>query len=206
MQYFVGYGSLVEKQSALMTCPKLQEFDYFWMSGFRRVFGLVAFRSVMNDPNVLNQKELSACYIVPDSESSPMLVCSFKIPDADAKELRRREFEYYEESVSLKSFDKRSEARTATVFVGRGSDEAMYAASGRDVVAINQPEYHAIYKGPYFRDDILPCRRYLVACLEAYASISKSALKNFIDTSWLADGRPLLTYMEEADYSIVKEI
>jgi hypothetical protein len=200
VQRFVGYGSLVEKESALRTCPNLQEFDYFWMSGFKRVFGLVAFRSVMNDPNVLNQKELSACYVVPDPAAPPMLVCSFKIPDADAQELRRREFEYYEEVVSLKPLNEGGETRTASVFVGHGSDGAMYAASGQDVVARNQPEYYDVYKGPYFRNDIVPCRRYLTACLDAYATISKTAVQNFIETSWLADERPLRDYMKEANY------
>lgn len=200
MRYFVGYGSLVEKDSALMTCPNLENFNYFWMTGFKRVFGLVAFRSVMNDPAVLNQKELSACYVVPDREAPPMLVCSFQVPDDDVKELRRREYEYYEQTVHLMPYFKEEKARTASVFVGCGSDEAMYAEHGNDIVARSQPEYYEIYKGPYFRNDIVPCRRYLTACLQAYQSVSDQALRNFIETSWLADGRSLKSYMEQTAY------
>ena len=196
MQWFVGYGSLVDEKSARKTCPNLQNFGYYWLEGYKRIFGIVAYRPVLQDPAILGRKELAACYIVPEENATPMFVCCFQIPENDLAELKRREFEYYEQNVEIRSAADQAVEKQATVFVGYGCDDLRDVGKGSDCVEKNQPDFYALYKGPYYRNDILPSDVYLRQCLDAYKCAGQDAYENFLDTSFLGNGSSLRSYVE----------
>lgn len=207
MERFIGYGSLVNESSARMTCPDLKNFSHYWMHGFRRVFGLVAFRTVTANPDLLKGEEISACYIYPDKKArDDMLVCAFEVPEDDAPELRRREFEYYEQSVNLSPFYDSGEETVGNVFVGYGQEDLFVEAKGADATKINQPEYYAVYQGPYYRNDITPCRRYFRECLSAYQKLGDVGIQNFINTSYLANGMPLREFLQAQNEAYLHEV
>lgn len=187
-----GYGSLVYENWAKASVPELQNFSFYNLTGYRRVFGKVhPFCIYRNEAN-WDTMEAAACFIEPDPESK-LIVSGFEVPASEYPELRKRECDYREITVTLKNNDA---TKTAKVFEGYGTD-ANFPAPLADIYS-HWPWMIQKYQGDIYRNDILPSQPYLWRCLSAHALAGDEALNNFLDTTYLADRKTTLrTYINK---------
>lgn len=180
----LGYGSLLSERSALETVPGLSNFRRVRVPGYRRIFnkvGVVFFSRHGADPASL---EIASC----STQAMPGvdIICSaFEVPEADFPALYEREHRYrWVEVPALDDAGGQCLGRICT-----SSSDADYRLNK----CVTPAEYHRrvgqYYNGFLWRDDILPYPRYLAFCLEAAATHGQDVLENFMDSSFLADGR-----------------
>ncbi|UTW13873.1 gamma-glutamylcyclotransferase [Marinobacterium rhizophilum] len=180
----LGFGSLLSERSALETVPGLSSFRRVRVPGYGRIFnkvGVVFFSRHGADPASL---EIASC----STRAMPGvdIICSaFEVPEADFPALYEREHRYrWVEVEALDEFGGRCLGRLCT-----GSNDVDYRLNK----CVTPTEYHRrvgrYYSGLLWRDDILPYPRYLAFCLRAAAAQGPEVLDNFMDCSFLADGR-----------------
>jgi len=103
----------------------------------------------------------------------------------------------------LCDLDWRNSTTTFVSFQERGKTTGMLCASfanDNDLIASNfqnrvddfVAQHERIYKGPIYRDDILPCRVYLLHCLVASERLHPSVHANFLGTTVLGDRKTTL--------------
>ncbi|MBR9867948.1 MAG: gamma-glutamylcyclotransferase [Oceanospirillales bacterium] len=194
----VGYGSLLSECSARQTVPALQNFRLVRVPGFRRIFNKVGIVFLSRHGADSKSLHLASCSTQP-FEGSEIICSQFECSAEDFVELYEREhrFRWIEVETVLSG-----RTRTPDVpSVGRmctGYDDLEYRLNK----CVTPQEYELrvgrYYTGPIWRDDILPFPRYLAFCLQAAASQGDAVLDNFLDSSFLADGRTSIrTYLQQ---------
>ncbi|MFC6669300.1 gamma-glutamylcyclotransferase family protein [Marinobacterium aestuariivivens] len=187
-----GYGSLLSEGSARETVPGLERFRLVRVPGYRRIFnkvGVVFFSRHRADPASL---EIASC----STEPAPgcEIICSaFDCPEADFEALYEREHRFRWIEVEAREAD--GSIRPGRICT-RYSDEE-YRLNKCITEAEYQRRVGQYYPGRLWRDDILPFPRYLRFCLQAAASQGPEVLDNFLDSSFLADGRTRLRHYLE---------
>ncbi|WP_299204256.1 gamma-glutamylcyclotransferase [uncultured Amphritea sp.] len=204
----VGYGSLLSESSARQTVPGLENFRLVRVPGYRRIFnkvGIVFLSRHGADPDSL---QLASCST--QAMAGCEIICSqFECSPEEFVELYEREhrFRWIEvettplDGAQLSNSNKPSDTSPDTPSLGRmctGYDDIEYRLNK----CVTPQEYELrvgrYYSGPIWRDDILPFPRYLAFCLQAVASQGSVVLDNFLDSSFLADGKTTIrTYLAQ---------
>lgn len=194
----VGYGSLLSESSARQTVPGLQNFRLVRVPGYRRIFnkvGIVFLSRHGADPDSL---QLASCSTQPMAGCE--IICSqFECSPEEFVELYEREHRFRWIEVETIPLDGAQPSDTPSL--GRmctGYDDIEYRLNK----CVTPQEYELrvgrYYAGPIWRDDILPFPRYLAFCLQAVASQGSAVLDNFLDSSFLADGKTTIrTYLAQ---------
>lgn len=189
----IGYASLLSPDSARRTAPSLCDFRLVTVRGFRRVFSKVSARwyRAPHDPSDIR---IASCAVRPASATD--LVCAaFSVTEADFARLFEREHHYRWVCVAGREADGRETS-------GRICAEWTDADYRRERCA-TEAEYHRrvgrFYDGPLWRDDILPHPPYLEECLRAARAHGPDVHRNFLETSFLADGTTTIAeYLQSA--------
>ncbi|GGO83280.1 hypothetical protein GCM10011348_26670 [Marinobacterium nitratireducens] len=183
----LGYGSLLSEASARETVPGLERFRLVRVPGYRRIFNKVGVVFFSRHGASEDSLEIASCATEP-AAGCEIVCAAFDCPDDEFLQLYEREhrFRWIEVDV-IEADGGRSRGRICT----RYSD-----AEYRLNKCITEAEYHRrvgqYYRGPLWRDDILPFPRYLSFCLRAAAEQGPGILDNFLDSSFLADGETSL--------------
>ena len=194
----VGYGSLLSEHSARQTVPALQNFRLVRVPGYRRIFNKVGIVFLSRHGADAKSLQLASCSTQP-CEGSEIICSQFECSAEDFVELYEREHRFRWIEVETVPLDR---AQTPCgPSMGRmctGYDDLEYRLNK----CITPQEYELrvgrYYAGPIWRDDILPFPRYLAFCLQASASQGGEVLDNFLDSSYLADGRTSIrTYLQQ---------
>ncbi|MBV1790028.1 gamma-glutamylcyclotransferase [Marinobacterium sp. D7] len=188
----VGFGSLLSERSARDTVPGLQSYRLVRVPGYRRIFNKVGIVFIAGHGQPANSLEVSSCSTEPCSQTS-IIAAQFECPVDQFTELYEREHRYRWIEVLPIDLEGRPQipARMCT-----GYSDLEYRLNK----CITDDEYHERvgrhYRGEIWRDDILPFPRYLKFCLVSAAAHGDEVLDNFLDTSFLADGRtPIRDYL-----------
>ncbi|KEA64039.1 hypothetical protein ADIMK_1774 [Marinobacterium lacunae] len=181
----VGFGSLLSERSARESVPGLTHYRLVRVSGYRRIFNKVGIVFIAGHGQCPDSLEVSSCSTEPCASTS-IIAAQFECPVDQFTELYEREHRYRWIEVQPVALDGRPQcpARMCT-----GYSDLEYRLNK----CVTEQEYHdrvgRHYTGVIWRDDILPFPRYLKFCLVSAASHGDEVLDNFLDTSFLADGR-----------------
>jgi len=179
----IGYGSLLSEQSARETIPKLWGFKLVTVPNYMRIFnkvGIVFFQRYGLDEN---DKEISSCA----TRAAPgiEMICSlFQCVESDFKALYEREHRFRWINVQCNNGGRTEIGRMCTEY----NDQDYFLNK-----CVTPLEYERrvgqFYGGKIWRDDILPFPRYLRQCLKAAREHGQAVYRNFMETSFLADGK-----------------
>ncbi|WP_296062398.1 gamma-glutamylcyclotransferase [uncultured Amphritea sp.] len=194
----VGYGSLLSERSARQTVPALQNFRLVRVPGFRRIFNKVGIVFLSRHGADSKSLQLASCSTQP-FEGCEIICSQFECSAEDFIELYEREHRF--RWIEVETMPSGRTLTPDVPSVGRmctGYDDLEYRLNK----CVTPQEYELrvgrYYTGPIWRDDILPFPRYLAFCLQAAASQGDAVLDNFLDSSFLADGRTSIrTYLQQ---------
>lgn len=188
-----GLGTLVLRDSALLTCPNLKNFSLARTSGAMRVFGKVNLRAAYRGEVNWDTMEVASCFMEP-AENCDIIGVTFDIPEDEWPSMRQREIDYRCREVKYTSLDGQDAGEALTFFGFRSEHEFMANKSDEDKAFLK--ERRLGYEGDIYRDDVLPAESYLEKCFRAYRSAGEEAYENFLDSSFLADRQTTLrTYL-----------
>lgn len=179
-----GLGTLVLLESALQTCPNLENFQLARTHGAMRVFGKVNLRAAYRGEVNWETMEVASCFMEP-SDDSHVIGVTFDIPEDEWPAMRRREIDYRCREITYENMDGSEEGRALTFFGFRSDHEflANKSRSDRDILH----ERRLGYEGDVYRHDVFPADSYLDKCFRAYRSAGEEAYHNFLDHSFLGD-------------------
>lgn len=199
----VGFGSLLSERSARDTVPGLKNYRLVRVDGYRRIFNKVGILFIAGHGQAPDSLEVSSCSTEACADTS-IIVAQFDCPVDQFGELYEREHRYRWIQVEAIGLDGAPQppARMCT-----GYSDLEYRLNK----CVTDEEYHdrvgRHYEGPIWRDDILPFPRYLKFCLVSAAAHGDGVLDNFLDTSFLADGRTSIRdYLVERSDLIPKSL
>lgn len=178
----IGYASLLSPDSARCTAPSLFDFRRVTVPGFRRVFGKVSARWY-REPHDPSDLRIASCAVRP-AAGIDLSCTAFSVSEADFARLFEREHHYRWITVPVREAD-------GTETTGQICAEWTDAEYRRERCG-NEAEYRRrvgrFYDGPLWRNDILPYPPYLGECLRAARALGPDVHRNFLGTSFLADG------------------
>ena len=178
-----GYGSLVSKASALETVPTLKNFKLGYVQGYKRIFNKVGIVFFRRGYVKADDKDLSSCATRVSPEHK-IRVCTFDCPENDFQELYEREHRFRWIEVQVQNDDGTTEvARMCT----ENTDEN-YRLNKCVLPSTYQEYVGQYYSGRIWRDDILPNRRYLAFCINAFAALGEQDREGFLASTFLSDG------------------
>jgi hypothetical protein len=187
----LGYGSLLSEASARETIPSLSKFELVQIPGYKRIFnkvGIVFFeRYGASETDI----RISSCATRKDPQCC-ITASLFECSEADFLLMYEREHRFQWVNAQYQATDgSTGYARMCT----ENSDENYLLNK-----CITESEYWRrvgrFYVGKIWREDILPFPTYLKHCLDAADSHGTNVLDNFLDFSFLADGKTSIrTYM-----------
>lgn len=178
-----GFGSLMDEASARATTPSITNWRYGWVDGYVRIFNLVSIINIARG-NATGD-HLATCTARP-RDGAKLRVCLYDVPAAEYPELLARERRLRE--VVAPYVDDAGRAAECVIF-GEYSD-AEYRAERATTNEIWQQEVGRYYVGAkIYRDDILPVPSYLTRCLTAFQKLGEESLSNFLDQSFLGNGK-----------------
>ena len=189
----VGYGSLLSEQSARQTVPELDNFRLVRVPGYRRIFNKVGIVFLSRHGASPDSLHIASCSTQQDDTCE--IICSqFECSAEDFVDLYEREHRFRWIEVDTLGLD-------GMAYKGRmctGYDDLEYRLNK----CITPQEYELrvgqYYPGTIWRNDILPFPRYLAFCLQSAATQGQEVLDNFLDTSFLADGKTSIRkYLEQ---------
>ena len=178
----VGYGSLLSEKSARETIPSLQDFELVTVANYKRVFNKVGIVFFQRHKIGMDDKEISSCSTRP--APGVTMTCSlFSCTEDDFLVLYEREHRFRWINVECLTSDRTEVGRMCTE-----NDDENYLLNK----CVTPSEYFRrvgqFYCGRIWRNDILPFPTYLRHCLDAARQHGEGVYKNFVETSFLADG------------------
>lgn len=178
----VGYASLLSAESARHTAPALSGFRLVTVRDHLRIFNKVSGRWY-RQPHDPSDVRIASCAVRP-AEGIDIICSAFRVTEADFARLFEREHHYRWVSVPCIEADG---AETTGRMCAEWND-----ADYRRERCVTDAEYHRrvgrFYDGPIWRADILPSPPYLDECLRAAGEHGPDVRRNFLETSFLADG------------------
>jgi hypothetical protein len=178
----VGYGSLLSARSARETIPSLKDFKLVTVANYKRVFNKVGIVFFQRYKVSAEDKEISSC----STRQAPgvIMICSlFSCTEDDFANIYEREHRFRWTNVECLSERGTEVGRMCTE-----NDDENYLLNK----CVTPSEYYRrvgqFYCGRIWRDDILPFPIYLRHCLDAARQHGEHVYRNFIETSFLADG------------------
>ncbi len=172
----------MSEKDARRTCPNLQNFRYGRVPDYARVFGKVDSNHYDYDRDHIANW---AFFEAPDHET---LVTLFEIPEEEYEALVAREMDYHLKSIKF------IELETGTVGQGiaccafkNNSDFLAHLEKEPLQNKLYKARYHDKYRGDVWRDDLLPCNKYLAFVLSIANNINDKYIQNILDQSYLGD-------------------
>ena len=178
----IGFGSLLSQASARQTAPSLENFRYGTVAGHKRIFNKVGMSFFKREQVEAGSLEISSCATREDSNFS--IICSvFECTERDFLAIYEREHLFKWIEVNCNTDEGVTKGRMCTEY--NDSDYLLNKC-------VTESEYHRrvgqYYSGRIWRSDIFPYPPYLERCLHIAKSQGEKMLKNFLDTTFLADG------------------
>lgn len=179
-----GFGTLVHEESALSTCPNLQNFKISKTRDVCRIFGKVNLRAAFRGDVHWESLEVASCFMEPRS-GTEIIGVTFDVPEDEWPAMRLREIDYRCREVAYETLDGEQSGEALTFFGFRNDAEFMANKSDEDKAYIHSQRMG--YAGAIYRMDVYPARSYLEKCYNAYRAAGREAYENFLDSSYLAD-------------------
>lgn len=199
-----GFGSLMDRASASETTPSMRNFRLGWVEDYCRVFNLASMINIRRGR--ANGRHLATC-TARRRAGSRLRVCLYEVPVGELPALALREARLRLVPARF-SEDGGDEGGEGDAGGRRGSGHAVICAELGDAAyraerCVCDDEYEEqvgqFYSGDLYRDDLLPVPSYLLRCVRAHARADAVALSNFLDESFLGDGKtPLRAYLASA--------
>ncbi|MFT5196695.1 MAG: hypothetical protein ACI85U_003731 [Candidatus Promineifilaceae bacterium] len=180
----VGYGSLLLEESARKSAPGLTGFRLVRVPNYIRIFNKVGI--VFHTRRAIAPADVRRASCATRWREGAEIVCTtFECPADELPNLFEREHRFRWIDVEFQEMD----GRTGTgKMCTEWTDEAYRANRIKD-----EADYFnrvgQFYQGKLWRDDILPFPEYLKLCLAASHSHSEELATQFVQSSYLADGR-----------------
>jgi len=182
-----GYASLMDEASARETMPSVSAFRLGVVPGYCRVFNLVSIINVRR--GLATGRRLATCTARPRPGCS-LSVCVFEIPLAELEPLAVREARLRLAPVRVEALGGDDAAAAAALLCLESSDDEYRERWCGDDADAYHEQCGQHYDGRLYRDDCLPVPSYLLRCMRAHAAAG--TLPNFLDASFLGDGRTTL--------------
>jgi hypothetical protein len=194
----IGIGSLLLEEWAKKTCPNLTNFRLAEISNYKRVFNKTDSFLVRNDLLPKDSKAYACLSAIPTKNAPNMIVSAFEIPLSEWAPFMQREFEYklievpFKERITLQSGQ-------GILCVGdyKNDQECEHIVYADPLRLRKWTEFRDKYDGPMWRYDLLPEPEYLNACLTISKDAGEEVYNNFVETTFLGDGRSIKTYLED---------
>ena len=178
-----GFGSLMDEASARATTPSITNWRYGWVDGYVRVFNLVSILNIIRGNATGDHLATCTARAV---ASGKLRVCLYDVPASEYPQLLARERRLREVVTPYR--EDTGQVGDCVIF-GEYSD-AEYRAERATTEAMWQEEVGQFYSGnAIYRDDLLPVPSYLARCLTAFKKLGDESLDNFLDQSFLGDGK-----------------
>jgi len=198
----LGYGSLLSEDSARQTVGSLANFRLVLVPGFKRIFNKVGIFFFARYSASENDIRISSCATRKYARFD--IICSqFECSEEDFLSMYEREHRFQWVSAE---FHAPGGVVTRARMCTENTDENYLLNK-----CVTQSEYWnrvgRYYSGKIWRDDILPFPTYLKHCLNAAQSQGDDVYDNFLDSSFLADGRTSIRkYIDETpDWAVGAE-
>jgi len=194
----LGIGSLLLEEWARKTCPTLSNFRLVELSGYKRVFNKTDSFLIRNDLKPIDSKAYASLSAVPVKKENTMVVSAFEISISEWAYFVQREFEYRLIEVPFTENGVTSDQYGVLCVGDYKSDEECEMIVNADPLRLQKwKEFRAKYDGPMWRDDLLPEPEYLDVCLDTAKACGDKVYQNFIDTTFVGDGRSIRNYICE---------
>ena len=159
-----------------------------------RVFNLVSIINIRR--GLATGRRLATCTARPRPGCS-LSVCVFEVPLEELEPLAMREARLRLAPVRVEKLGGDDEAATAALLCLESSDDEYRERwCGADADAYHE-QVGQYYDGRLYRDDCLPVPSYLIRCMRAHAAAG--TVGNFLDASFLGDGRTTLRAHAQAE-------
>ena len=198
----VGYGSLLSEQSARRSMPSVAHFRVAHLAGYRRVFDLISPTQVRRGNTKPTDRERAVVVAHRCAEATqPLCVSLFEVHPSELRAYREREDRY---NVIVLPHDAVLPAGSIPADSHAILCEATTEAAYRADKCLDDAHFHDKV-GQYLQgtplwgsgaaSDVLPSRRYLRFLLEELHALGGDIFDNFVDTSFIADGRSVREYV-----------
>jgi len=183
-----GYGSLMDRASALQTMPTAKNFYPAVLQNFERIYSLTSIAGIRDGSSNLESKEMAALAIQPSQcEHAQVLGCIFEIPESELGAYLERENRYMPMEVGVDVVADLSD------FSGEEKPAVLRQTRAWTVVqqtdeqyrSTMSPEEYYIRVGQYYdgklwgRPDILPRREYSNSAIAAAQKLGGKAWVSF---------------------------
>lgn len=201
MEYTViGFGSLLDQDSARRTAPSLQNFREVYVPDYRRIFNKVA--AVFFERFDSTQGDLDVGALATRYELGGLLhAVAFEVDEKEFLGFQQREHRYLWRETEF------TEIRSQRVGRGLICTEWSDLEYRANRCCLDEDYYERVgrlYQGQIWRQDILPQPIYLNHCLSAARSLSEDAYQNFVEHTLLADGETRLIDYLRANTAVIK--
>ena len=181
-----GYASLMDEESARLTSPSLRGFRLGTVSGYCRVFNLV---SIVNIRRGLATGRRLATATARPAEGARLRICLYEIELYELPELLSREARL---RIGTARYVSDAGAAGEALLCSEFTDEEYMRERLQGSVEAYQDAVGQYYQGALYRADLLPVPAYVMLCLRAQRKAGADVLANFLDGSFLGDGRTTL--------------
>jgi len=181
-----GYASLMDEESARLTSPSLRGFRLGTVSGYCRVFNLV---SIVNIRRGLATGRRLATATARPVEGARLRICLYEIELSELPELLSREARL---RIGPARYVSDTGAAGEALLCSEFTDEEYMRERLQGSVEAYQDAVGQYYQGALYRADLLPVPAYVMLCLRAQRKAGADVLANFLDGSFLGDGRTTL--------------
>ena len=181
-----GYASLMDEESARLTSPSLRGFRLGTVSGYCRVFNLV---SIVNIRRGLATGRRLATAVARPAEGARLRICLYEIDISELPELLSREARL---RIGTARYVSDAGAAGEALLCSEFTDEEYMQERLQGSVEAYQDAVRQHYQGALYRADLLPVPAYVMLCLRAQRKAGTDVLANFLDGSFLGDGRTTL--------------
>ena len=181
-----GYASLMDEESARLTSPSLRGFRLGTVSGYCRVFNLV---SIVNIRRGLATGRRLATATARPVEGARLRICLYEIELSELPELLSREARL---RIGPARYVSDAGAAGEALLCSEFTDEEYMRERLQGSVEAYQDAVGQYYQGALYRADLLPVPAYVMLCLRAQRKAGADVLANFLDGSFLGDGRTTL--------------
>ncbi len=193
----LGLASLLLEAWARKTCPNLMNFRLARLKGYKRVFNKTDSFLIRNDLLPGNSNAYACISAVPCDDTSDLIVSAFEIPLTEWAYFVQREFEYRLVSVPFTEMITGHASEGVICLGDFDNDQQCEAIVNADPLRAQRwQEFRAKYDGPMWRYDLLPEPEYLAACLKTAEQCGEEVYNNFVDTTFVGDGRTIRTYLK----------
>lgn len=194
----IGFGSLLSEKDARRTCPNLSNFRYGRVPDYARVFGKV-------DSNHYDyDRDHIANWGFFEAPGHETLVTLFEIPEDEYEALVAREMDYHLKSVKFIELETGIEGQGIACCAFKSNDDFLAHLEKEPLQnQLYKARYHDKYRGDVWRDDLLPCNKYLAFVLSIAHTINEKYIHNILDQSYLGDRKTKVReYLEKEHHNL----